>query len=42
MCNTVVLGAPADSILADLLCGADGRGEPSLYHSGVSSVLETS
>lgn len=44
MCNTVVSGAPADSdtILADLLRGADGRGEPSLCHFGVSAVLETS
>lgn len=44
MCNTVVVGAPADSdtIPADLLWGADGRGEPSLYHFGVSAVLETS
>lgn len=37
MCNAVAVGAPADSdtIPADLLWGADGRGEPSLYHFGV-------
>lgn len=43
MCNTVVFGAPVDSdtIPADLLCGADGRGEASLYLFGISGVLET-